>query len=274
MSARGRTVGGRTKRLLVPVMAMGTVSGGVLAVTTAAPAHAATANVGYACALWSNVSLFDGPYGSQGCGTQTSTYATANSAAPSVTLPSSGAYTALTDSDGAKLVYGPAVIVSSPYDANDNTYNTGSLNVYTYATSTNTYGGATSRALGPSPFWTKTPTSWQPASSEGYAKATCSSTSTSNNASVEIKNGVVDTKLDPDTGYPVSQVLVPNNPAPGYRVDFTIDTVSPDEKGYIVFNERVVNADGSMTTNAAHMYMLGPIAKGEVIYSQVRCGHI
>jgi hypothetical protein len=40
----------------------------------------------------------------------------------------------------------------------------------------------------------------------------------------------------------------------------------------VVYNEHVFNSDGSLTVNAAHMYLFGRIAVGEAIKGQVRCG--
>lgn len=271
MTAHKGTLRRRAKRVLVPVVAVGTMSAGVLAVA-ATPVEAATINYGYSCPIWANVSLFGGPSGSQGCGTQSSSYASANSASPSATLTAAGVVSNV-DSDGLMVTYGPANIVSSPYDSNDNTTNTGALTAQTVWNGTgNMTALSQAKALGPSPFWTKTPTSWQTAADVGHAKATCSSSSTSNNGSVEIKNGVVDTAVDPESGMPTAQTAVPNNPSQGYTVNFTVDTVSDEEWGYIVFNERSTDANGVLTINAAHMYLMGPIAVGDVIYGQVKCG--
>lgn len=257
------------KRLLAVGAATASLAGGTLA-GSVAPAQAATANVGYACAYYVNVSMFGTPQGRQGCAPQTSTEATANTLSPSVTLPSSGAAQSATDNDGAKSVYGPAIFFSSPYDAADNLTNSGQL-------TTSTSGGtvvssmAQAKAVGPSPFWTKTPTSWQTAPDVGYVKATCTASATGSGWTVTIHNGVVDTSTD-SQGYPTSQSLVPENPGPGYRVPFTINNVG--DSGIIVFNEYVANGDGSFTVNAAHMYMQGPSAVGDMIIGQVTCGHV
>ncbi len=257
------------RALLVGVAAAGLVGGSLGAKLPVA--HASTANVGYACAYYSNVSFGGGPYGSQGCGTQTSIYATANSASPSVTLPSSGAAVSATDNDGAKAVYGPAVVFSSPYDANDNTANSGQLYVATSGTSTVT-SQARAKAVGPSPFWTGTPTSSPSSPTVGYVRASCSASSpTSKSGSVYIENGFVDTATDSE-GNPTSRVAVPSNPPQNYRVPFTINSVG--DQGVMVFNERIQNADGSLTVNGAHMYMQGPFALGDVIIAQVTCGHV
>ncbi|MCA1693170.1 MAG: hypothetical protein LC733_13625, partial [Actinobacteria bacterium] len=39
-----------------------------------------------------------------------------------------------------------------------------------------------------------------------------------------------------------------------------------------VYNEQIVNPDGSLTVNAVHMYLFGPVAVGHVIKGQVTCG--
>src|SRR5215210_2407576 len=123
----------RVTRLLTVGLAAGALAAGSSAV--GAPLAGATGtNVGYACGYYSNVSLGGGPYGSQGCGTQTSSYATANSASPSVTLPASGAAVSASDDDGAKALYGPAVVFSSPWDVNGNVGNSGQLYVATSGT--------------------------------------------------------------------------------------------------------------------------------------------
>src|SRR5437763_5108683 len=94
----------RGKGRLAPVLALATVATGLMGVTTP-PAHA-TVGQTYACAYWVNVSLFGGPYRTQGCAPQTDSGATANSLAPSVTLPATGGYLTATDADGAKAIIG------------------------------------------------------------------------------------------------------------------------------------------------------------------------
>ncbi|CAA9225737.1 MAG: hypothetical protein AVDCRST_MAG76-961 [uncultured Acidimicrobiales bacterium] len=260
----------RARRLLAPMLAMGTISAGALAVT-ATPAHAAVGS-GYGCAYKSNISLFGGPFGTQGCGTQTSTYATPNSAAPDRSWVY-GSPGSATDSDGAMAKYGPAVFLSSPYDINDTLTNTGQLKVSTSGT-TNVNVSARATGLGPSPFWTSTPTSHpNPSSPAGYAEGRCIAYPNGTKAgSSTISKGYVDTKLDAD-GYPLPgyTVAVPTAPAPNTRINFTIDNISPEEHGHMVFNEQILNPDGSITVTAAHMYAEGPIAVGDVAIGQVTC---
>ncbi len=280
METHRRSAGGEVKRLLVPVMAMATVAGGSLAVTSA-PAHALTSNLGYACGYHANIKLgSNGKWGTQGCAPQSSREASTNSLAPSVNLPTSGSINSKNDADGAYSQFGPAVMFSSPYDALDNLANSGAMDVSTGGTTTIT---STSQAngVGPSPFWTATPTSWLPSTgapwndgSVGYVKAQCTATSpTSTGSTVEIKNGRVDTSLDAN-GYPATWVDVPFNPSPNYTVPYVINTTPTQDHGEVVFNERINHADGSFTVNAMHMKLMGPYAWGDLIIGQVKCGHI
>jgi hypothetical protein len=238
------------------------------------PAHAVT-NVGYSCGYYSNVSLFGGPYGSLGCGTQTSSYATSNSAAPSSTWVS-GVTGYVNDADGVKAVYGPADMLSSPWLAGDVTSNTGAMTATTQGTSTIQ---ATAKAIGvgPSPFYTSTPNSADnPSSPAGYVLTTCTASGpTTYTGNTSISKGWVDTKLD-SNGYPVTTVALPVPLPSNYRVDYTIDNLSSGgvvEHGHLIFNERILNADGSYTVNGSHMYMEGPIALGDLIIAQSKCGH-
>lgn len=262
-----------SRRRVTRLLTVGLAGGAVVAASLAVGAPVAQAtgtNVGYACGYYSNVSLGGGPYGSQGCGTQTSSYATANSSSPSVTLPASGAAVTAQDDDGAKATYGPAVMFSSPWDVNGNATNSGQLYVATGGT-TSVASQARAKAVGPSPFWTGTPSSDPASPTMGYVKASCSASSpTSKSGSVTVENGFVDTATD-GAGNPTSRVAVPSNPPQNYQVSFTINSVG--DHGVVVFNERIQNPDGSLTVNGSHMYLQGPFALGEVIIAQATCGH-
>ena len=71
-------------------------------------------------------------------------------------------------------------------------------------------------------------------------------------------------------GNPRTTVAVPRLPPVNYTVPFTINNVG--DHGTVVFNERLDNADGSTTVNAVHMYLQGPIAIGDMVIGQARCG--
>jgi len=270
----------RVKRLLVPVLAVGTMSAGVLAVTSA-PAQAAVANT-YACAYRTNISFFGGPYGTMGCGVQTGDGAGENSAAPSVQLPSTGGSLSGVDLNGARALYfGVANMFSSPYDTADNTQNSGRLDVSAQGGSTAVRAIAKAETVGPSPFWTHSPgyagpwaapakTGWSSDGTVGFVRSQCDGASDGNEmGSGRVNNGYVDTITGSD-GYPTETVAVPDPTPPNYRINFVMHNTN--DTGYIVFNERIQNADGTLTVNGAHMYMQGPSAVGDMVIAQTVCG--
>lgn len=273
--SKQRTVG-RGKRLMVPMVVVGTVAAGAVGFG-ASPAFAAT-TAGYACAYTTDISLGGTPQGTEGCGTQTSSDASSNSAAPSINWTGTAAQTV--DSGGAKASFGPAVFLSSPYDTNDALINTGELKVSTSGASNPTMD-AKSSGLGPSPFWTATSISaTHTATPDGYVEAQCLATSTTQSGMTNVVDGYVDTSLD-SNGYPTNTVAVPTNALNGltspYTVDFTIDNIVTGgvvEHGTMVFNEQTTNAtDKSIVINGAHMVADGPFAVGDQIISQVKCSH-
>lgn len=87
--------------------------------------------------------------------------------------------------------------------------------------------------------------------------------------SVEITKGVVETSYNVETQEAATTVDVPENPAPNTAVEGTIDHVG--DRYRIVFNEQVVEGD-TIIVRAAHMYLLGNIAVGDLIVGQSVCG--
>jgi hypothetical protein len=255
---RQRRLFGRWARRISPVVIAMLTAGGAFLGLTAAPASAGTTPIGSACGYYTNVSLFGGPYVLHGCGQDANQPAVASS--PSVTLPSTGSsQITQTDSDGALSQYGPAIIFGGQYDANDNVGNSGSLQAWTMGTPTT---AATSNAnaytVGPGPFVAD------------FVRAYCSATV--NNAKTMVSqytNAQVITSTDMD-GYPATTYNV-SNPAPNTSVPFEITNMG--DHGHVVLNERILNTDGSTTVTAMHMYMEGPIAYGDMVIGQARCGH-
>ena len=248
---------GRSRSVLA--LAVLSVSAATVGVT-AGPAHAGTL-VGYACAYSTNVSLFGGPYSVRGCG-QTIPPGSASSASPSVTLPAGGSGTWLSaiDGDGAMGVYGPAVIFGGQYDANDNVGPSGQLSAYTVGTQgTTVTSQVQANNVGPAPFH----------ADMVFARCTATTNNTKSYM-VMLSNAVVETSTDAE-GYPLTWVNVPSSPGINYTVPFTLDNIG--DHGVVVFNERINNADGSTTLNAVHMYMQGPIAYGDMVIGQAKCGH-
>jgi hypothetical protein len=102
--------------------------------------------------------------------------------------------------------------------------------------------------------------------------STCTASSSGASGSTTLTSATLITSeganLDIDSDDTVVQL--PANPAPNTSYEGKIETVG-DTFRY-VFNEQIKNADGSITVNAAHQYLLGPTAVGEVIVGQSRCG--
>ena len=103
-------------------------------------------------------------------------------------------------------------------------------------------------------------------------QSTRTATSTGAGGSTTVTNGTVRTKAQDPAFLDEGLVSVPANPPPNYAVDGYIHLSSTTQDNYrIVFNEQVVNPDGSLTVNAVHEYFLGPILKGDLILGQSVC---
>lgn len=101
-------------------------------------------------------------------------------------------------------------------------------------------------------------------------ESTCTADEEGVETTTTVTGGVVETSYDPETQLPVETEDVPENPEPGYTVEGTIDHVG--DRFRIVFNEQVTNDDGSTTVYAAHMYLLGDIAVGDLFVGKSTCG--
>jgi len=67
-------------------------------------------------------------------------------------------------------------------------------------------------------------------------------------------------------------VLVPVNPAPNTTFEGHIHIGNVTDSFRYVFNEQVVNPDGSLTVSAAHESLLGPLAVGDLFIGRSECG--
>lgn len=101
-------------------------------------------------------------------------------------------------------------------------------------------------------------------------ESTCTADEDGFTVTTAVTNGEVETSYDADTGEVLTSEPVPDNPEPGYTVEGTIDHVG--DRFRIVYNEQTVNDDGSVTVIAAHLYLLGDIAVGDLIVGQTTCG--
>jgi len=225
--------GGRVRRGLAALVVAVATAVAVFAFPATSGADV-TAVRGSAYGYFASVSLFGGPPNVRG-------------PEPSVTLPATGSAVPITASAPSGLVQvGPAVLFSS-----------GPITVSTQGT------------LGPSGSVTSTSTiqnintSGNEIFTATAASSTCTATETGVTGSTTITNGTLRTG-----GGNVANI--PANPAPNTTYTGTVDGVGDNFRA--VFNEQVVNPDGSITVNAYHLYLLGPTAVGDLIVGQSVCG--
>ena len=173
--------------------------------------------------------------------------------APEVNLPAAGSSTPISASIQEGLaIHGPAtILVSGPMTVTTR----GTLGPTGSVTSTTDIQGV---STGPGPFLYQ------------RVRSSCTASESGTTGTTTINGGVVETKLDRVTQEPVSTFTVPVNPAPNTSVTGTIDHVGDSFK--IVFNEQSKAEDGTLTVTAAHMYLQGPLAVGDLFIGQVRCG--
>ncbi len=101
--------------------------------------------------------------------------------------------------------------------------------------------------------------------------STCTASELGVTGSTTITNGTVRTHAQA-ADHPEGVVNVPTNPSPGHTVEGHLHIGASQDNFRYVFNEQVMNPDGSITVNAVHAYFLGPTAVGELIIGQVVCG--
>ncbi|MCA1684256.1 MAG: cadherin-like domain-containing protein, partial [Actinobacteria bacterium] len=188
------------------------------------------------------LSLFGGPPDTRG-------------PAPSVTLPPTGGAESA-EAPSGEAVFGPAVIFES-----------GPLSVATSGTQgppRSVTSSADVRDGGPGPLTFDRATSTCSANEGGVVET-----------STTLENALVATEHDPNTGEPTDFHSVPPEPPAGYTVEGTMDHVTsgdpPEPDRYrVVFNEQELTGD-SVVVNAAHMYLLGPTAVGDLIVGRSYC---
>ncbi|MDP9387534.1 MAG: hypothetical protein M3Q48_06285, partial [Actinomycetota bacterium] len=87
--------------------------------------------------------------------------------------------------------------------------------------------------------------------------------------SVKVTEGIVETSYNAETQLPATTVDIPADPRPNTVVEGTIDHVG--DRFRVVFNEQIVDGD-TIIVRAAHMYLLGDVAVGDLIVAQSVCG--
>lgn len=231
-----------------------------------------TALTGRACGYFVNVGLFGGPQNLRGCDQSADAPATGSS--PLVTLPTGGSATPITadDPDGATAQYGPARIFAGRWPAHvASAPPSGPISVSTVGTP-GPNGSVTSTAdiVLRTPANPDSPGGFGPGPVEGdELHATCTARESSVTGSTRFVNGLLSTSTD-SGGSPVDQEPIPDNPPPNYTRHGVITNVG--DVFTVVFNEQIPNPDGSLTVNAFHMYLFGPVAVGESVGGQVTCG--
>ena len=253
------------------------------------PAHATvtvTAVTGRACGYQAIHGSFGGPQVKQGC-TGVPVNQPAGSLSPTVTLPSpAGSSTPVTavDPDGAIANDGPAVIFGGRWPENlHNGPPSGPISVSTQGTAAgvNAGGAVTSSVditLHPTPIPVACFTGYTPPclSTGGFGPfpvegdslhVECSARHDGASGFTRFVNAELATSAEPD-GLPADLESVPDNPP----VNYTRSGAELGEPFTVVYNQQIVNSDGSLTVNAAHLYLFGPSMVGEIIIGQVTCG--
>ncbi len=110
--------------------------------------------------------------------------------------------------------------------------------------------------------------------------STCTASETARSGSTTITGGTLlidngdsdPTNMIPDHAPVTVPVTLPTDPTASTTIAGHLHIGNTTDSFRWVFNEQTPNADGSITVNAAHEYLLGPIATGELIIGQVVCG--
>jgi hypothetical protein len=213
--------------------------------------------------------------------------------APYVSLPAAGSATAITasDSDGAKGVYGPAVIHGGLWPCNE----TGDRNCPASGPASGPQGASTQGTpaggtvtssadigLFASPVSVACYTGYGPNcySTGGFGPfpvqgdsvhVECTATQSAVTGSTTLSNATIAHATTPGGDpLPSSSENIPNNPPVNFTRSGVITNVG--DVFAIVFNEQIVNSDGSLTVNGMHMYLFGPTAVGEMVRGQATCG--
>jgi len=229
-------------------------SAGTAPATRSAPASSKASPskaAGGACGYFSGVGLFGGPPERRGCG-QSIPPGNARSASPQVVLPAGGSAAAIAaaDEDGVIAQYGPAVILGGKYPGTT-TGPTGPVVVSTKGT-TSVTSSASVKSVDAGVF------------TAGSVRSTCTASKSGVKGSATITNGVVVTASDAD-GNPKTTKTVPSKPPANHRIS---GKNSIGDKFKVVFNEQKKAKDGTITVIAAHLYLLGPTAIGEVVLAE------
>ncbi|MDQ3896656.1 MAG: hypothetical protein M3326_05290 [Actinomycetota bacterium] len=199
---------------------------------------------GSAYGYFSSVSLFGGPAMTRG-------------PAPTIALPPGGTNSV----PNAIIQYGPAILFSSDQITVSSTGTTGpSGSVTSTATINNINKSTTQPTLTGSEVFTA-----------DQLSSTCTASESGVSGSTTVVNGTVRTSEgDPNVDGDEVYASVPTNPPPNYTIQGVIEGVG--DRFEEIFNEQIINPDGSITVYAAHLRLLGPTAVGDLYLGRVDCG--
>jgi hypothetical protein len=175
---------------------------------------------------------------------------------PTVTLPAGGGNETASAPTGS-AVFGPAIIFSSGPIAVTTTGTTGVTGSVTSTANIQDINTSEGEVL-----------------TADNLSSTCTASEAGVSGSTTITNGtLILHDPDPDVSGEEGEEIVtlPTNPEPNTTYVGQISPPINDTFRY-VFNEQIVNPDGSITVNAAHQYLQGPTAVGDLIIGQVQCG--
>jgi hypothetical protein len=246
---------------------------------------------GSACGYYVNVGLFGGPQDLRGCGQPAGAPPSATS--PDVSLPGGGSPTPITaeDPDGAVAQYGPARIFAGRWPCVVPAGNcplsapqSGPMSVSTEGTPDGgTVKSSANIVLFPPPgpvvgcsttdttaTTCNAPGGFGPWPVEGdEMHVECSASETQTTGSVTMKGSQLAVATDA-IGEPTETESVPDTPPINYTRSGVITNVG--DVFSVVYNEQIINDDGSLTVNGVHMYLFGPTAAGEMVKGQAVCG--
>jgi len=226
---------------------------------------------GNACGYTVNIGLFGGPQSVTGCGQPAN--APAAGASPLVALPEGGSAKAITASSprGTKAQYGPAVIFGGQWPKDvGSAPPSGPISVSTKGTPAARSVTSSVDMVLRSPPDPASPGGFGPPPVHGdELHLACSASDKTATGSTRFVHAMLATSTDAE-GDPVTEEPIPDNPPVNYTRSGVITNVG--DVFNAVFNQQIVNADGSLTVNAVHMYLFGPTAVGEIIKGQVTCG--
>ncbi len=275
MTGLKRVAGLRTRRLLALAGSVTIAAGGFAVLGSGTSGADVTAVNGSAYGYTSTISLFGGPSNVRPCANPPTNTIDCRPR-PSVTLPVGGSAVPITDSvPSADARYGPGIFFTSgpitvstqgttgpngsvTSTADITNTNTSTVEVFTAAhVSSSCTASETNPATG-----AKTVSGSTTITGPGFVDAQHPENSTG--ATVQTSDG------NPDVDGDETYVILPTNPPPNLEIDGVLNSVG-DSFRYI-FNEQIVNPDGSITVNAAHQIAVGPTAVGDLFLGHVVCG--